>query len=61
MSHKLTIEDMQEQALGLIDLQTNLLEQIRDSKVLYTVSNNDIISESANQRISESANQRISE
>ena len=56
MSHKLTIEDMQEQALGLIDLQTNLLEQIRDSKVLYTVSNNDIISESANQRISESAN-----
>ena len=48
MSHKLTIEDMQEQALGLIDLQTNLLEQIRDSKVLYAVNNNDIISESAN-------------
>ena len=66
MSHKLTIEDMQAQALGLIDLQTNLLEQIRDSKVLHISANlqnndNDIISQSANQPISQSANQPISQ
>ena len=60
MSHKLTIEDMQVQALGLIDLQTNLLEQIRDSEVLHISANsqnndndNDIISQSANQPISQ--------
>ena len=66
MSHKLTIEDMQVQALGLIDLQTNLLEQIRDSEVLHISANSqnndnddDIISQSANQPISQSANQPI--
>ncbi len=62
MSHKLTIEDMQVQALGLIDLQTNLLEQIRDSEVLHISANSqnndndnddDIISQSANQPISQ--------
>ena len=66
MSHKLTIEDMQVQALGLIDLQTNLLEQIRDSEVLHISANSqnnddDIISQSANQPISQSANQPISQ
>ena len=60
MSHKLTIEDMQAQALGLIDLQTNLLKQIRDSEVLHISANSqnndndgDIISQSANQPISQ--------
>ena len=68
MSHKLTIEDMQVQALGLINLQTNLLEQIRDSEVLHISANSqnndnddDIISQSANQPISQSANQPISQ
>ncbi len=39
MSHKLTIEDMQDQALSLIRLQTSLLEQIRDSEVLHISAN----------------------
>ena len=60
MSHKLTIEDMQDQALSLIRLQTSLLEQIRDSEVLHISANSqnndnddDIISQSANQPISQ--------
>ena len=66
MTNKLTIEDMQAQALSLIELQTSLLEQIRDSEVLHISANSqdgqnndnnaDIISQSANQPISQSAN-----
>ena len=39
MTNKLTIEDMQAQALSLIELQTSLLEQIRDSEVLHISAN----------------------